>query len=115
LCGAVVLADGYLMWRHLRLELLEPTAYSPDFDFHKITAAMCGIERKAAKTVNFGILYGQGAQALAKSLGVDRAVAQGYIDTIFENAPGLEAWYAEQVKRAEAGERYAVTKTGRRR
>jgi DNA polymerase I-like protein with 3'-5' exonuclease and polymerase domains len=85
------------------------------FDFHTITAEMVGIERGPAKTVNFGILYGMSAKGLGKRLGVDEKVAQGYIDTIFNRAPGLHRWYQQQSNRARRRAEYAVTKTGRRR
>lgn len=58
-------------------------------DVHTATAQVAGITRSEAKTVNFGVLYGQGLDALARSLGVTRDRAKQIRDTIFNAAPEI--------------------------
>ncbi len=69
-------------------------------DIHRATAAkMFGVpldkvtpdQRRGAKTINFGILYGMGAYALAGQLGVPRAEAKAFIDAYFERFPKVRA------------------------
>lgn len=73
-------------------------AFSAGEDIHRFTAAqVAGIEladvtdeqRRAAKAVNFGLIYGMSAFGLAKQLGVGRGEAQEYIDSYFERYPGV--------------------------
>jgi DNA polymerase-1 len=84
-------------------------------DFHELTAEMIGIERSQAKTVNFGVLYGMGATGLGRRLGVSEAEAQGYINKLFDRAPGLKEWWKKQARDARQGVGYATTPLGRRR
>lgn len=58
------------------------------------------IQRSQAKTVNFGIVYGQGAFALAEQTGLSRSEAKQMIDAYYESYPKLKEWMAEQVKKA---------------
>jgi len=70
--------------------------------------------RIKAKTINFGILYGMGVNALKANLGVDRKEAQEFYNKYFETFAGL-AEYLERIK-AEAGRKgYTQTLFGRRR
>lgn len=72
------------------------------------------IQRSQAKTVNFGIIYGQGAFALAEQTGLSRAEAKQLIDSYYETYPKLKEFMAEQVKKArERG--YVETILGRKR
>ncbi len=70
-------------------------------DIHRATAAailgkrpeeITAAERRAAKTVNFGLIYGMGAYSLARDLTVDVAEAQAFIDAYFERFPGVKAY-----------------------
>lgn len=71
-------------------------------------------QRSQAKTVNFGIVYGQSAFALAEQTGLSRKEAKEMIDAYYENYPKLKEWMAEQVKKArELG--YVETILGRKR
>ena len=70
--------------------------------------------RTRAKTINFGILYGMGVNALKTNLGVERKEAQEFYDKYFETFAGL-ATYLDKIK-AEAGQKgYTETLFGRRR
>ncbi|MGC4128894.1 MAG: DNA polymerase I [Bergeyella sp.] len=71
-------------------------------------------QRSQAKTVNFGIIYGQGAFALAEQTGLSRTEAKQLIDSYYETYPKLKEFMAEQVKKArELG--YVETILGRKR
>ena len=55
-------------------------------------------QRSQAKTVNFGILYGQGAFALAEQTGLSRTEAKQMIEAYYETYPQLKKFMADQVK-----------------
>ncbi len=98
-------------------------AFQNGEDIHASTAAklfnipleeVSKIQRSQAKTVNFGILYGQGAFALAEQTGLSRSEAKQMIEAYFETYSKLKAYMAEQVKKArEIG--YVETILGRKR
>jgi len=70
--------------------------------------------RRAAKAINFGIMYGMGAYGLSQQLGIDQAEAKEFIDRYFERFPGIR----EFLDRTIAGARidgYVTTLMGRRR
>ena len=70
-------------------------------------------ERRSAKAVNFGLIYGMSAFGLAKQLGIDRGSAQRYVDLYFERYPGVKAFMDRT--RAQAREQgYVETVRGRR-
>ena len=70
--------------------------------------------RRAAKTVNFGVIYGQGAFGLAKGLGIEQDVAAKFINSYFEGYPGIEDFLARVL--AECRKKgYVRTILGRRR
>ncbi len=92
-------------------------------DIHARTAALVngvdidgvtGEMRRAAKAINFGILYGMGARALGQSIGVGQKEAKAFIDAYFEQLPKVRAWIDETVERATA-DREVRTMFGRRR
>lgn len=98
-------------------------AFQDGEDIHASTAAklfkipleeVSKTQRGQAKTVNFGIIYGQGAFALAEQTGMSRTEAKQMIEAYFETYPKLKAYMAEQVNRArEIG--YVETILGRKR
>ncbi|MBS0551870.1 MAG: DNA polymerase I, partial [Proteobacteria bacterium] len=100
--------------------LLEAFAHGEDV--HRATAGeVFGVppaevsseQRRYAKVINFGLIYGMSAHGLAKNLGIDRAAAQGWIDRYFARYPGV-ADYMERT-RVEAREKgYVETVFGRR-
>ena len=92
-------------------------------DVHRRTAAeIFGLrqdevskdQRTAAKSINFGLLYGMGVVRLARELGIKRAEAKLYLDTYFERLGGLREWHATALERAHV-DREVRTLLGRRR
>ncbi|OOZ36389.1 DNA polymerase I [Solemya velesiana gill symbiont] len=99
------------------------SAFSQGLDIHRATAAevfgaaspeqVAGEQRRSAKAINFGLIYGMSAFGLAKQLGIERGAAQEYVDLYFERYPGVKA-YMDRI-RAEAQEQgYVETMFGRR-
>lgn len=97
-------------------------AFARGEDIHRATAAeVFGVtplevsaeQRRAAKAINFGLIYGMSAFGLARQIGVERSVAQAYIERYFARYPGV-ARYMEAT-RAQAREKgYVETVFGRR-
>ena len=71
-------------------------------------------QRRAAKTINFGLIYGMGAQKLAHELGIALADARAFIKRYFERLDTLKDFY-EQVREDARRQGYVTTLTGRRR
>ena len=71
-------------------------------------------QRRVAKVINFGILYGMGVNALRESLGTSRVEAQEFYNQYFEAFPRL-AVYIDEVKREAENQGYTTTYFGRRR
>lgn len=98
-------------------------AFQDGEDIHASTAAklfkipldeVSKTQRSQAKTVNFGIIYGQGAFALAEQTGMSRTEAKQMIEAYFETYPKLKEYMAEQVSKArQIG--YVETILGRKR
>ena len=97
-------------------------AFAAGLDVHQATAAeIFGIsldtvtaeQRRYAKVINFGLIYGMSAFGLAGNLGIERAAAQQYIDTYFERYPGV-AQYMERTRREARESGYVETVFGRR-
>lgn len=73
--------------------------------FAKPESEITSDERRSAKTINFGIIYGQTAFGLAKTLGISRQDAQRFIESYFQSYSQLKTWMDEVVKQArETGE-----------
>ncbi|THF65029.1 DNA polymerase I [Pseudothauera rhizosphaerae] len=97
-------------------------AFARGEDVHRATAAevfgavpaeVTSEQRRYAKVINFGLIYGMSAHGLAKNLGIERVAAQGWIDRYFARYPGV-AEYMDRT-RVEARERgYVETVFGRR-
>ena len=97
-------------------------AFAQGLDIHKATAAeVFGVpldnvtvdQRRSAKAINFGLIYGMSAFGLAKQLGISRPSAQEYIDLYFERYPGVLT-YMEKTKSAAKDKGYVETLFGRR-
>jgi DNA polymerase-1 len=97
-------------------------AFANGLDVHRATAAeVFGVEfaavtdnqRRSAKAINFGLIYGMSAFGLAKQLGVGRAEAQAYIDRYFARYPGVQG-YMDRVRRNAAEDGFVETLFGRR-
>ncbi|MGS0675358.1 DNA polymerase I [Shewanella sp. 125m-1] len=98
------------------------TAFAEGKDIHKATAAevfdvdfseVSSDQRRRAKAVNFGLIYGMSAFGLAKQLDIPRAEAQSYIDTYFKRYPGVLK-YMEETRAIAADLGYVSTLFGRR-
>ncbi|MGR3807187.1 DNA polymerase I [Pasteurella testudinis] len=88
-------------------------AFAEDKDIHRATAAeIFGVpleqvtseQRRSAKAINFGLIYGMSAFGLARQLGIARGQAQQYIDLYFQRYPGVQTFMSEiQQKAREQG------------
>jgi DNA polymerase-1 len=125
--GRVLLAADYSqielrIMAHLSGDESLLAAFAEDRDIHQATAAeVLGLglddvtaeQRRAAKAINFGLIYGMSAFGLARQLGADRGTAQDYVDRYFERYPDVKRYMDET--RAAARERgYVETVFGRR-
>ena len=97
-------------------------AFSNEQDVHQATAAevfaipldkVSTEQRRAAKAINFGLMYGMSAFGLAKQLHVGRHEAQDYIDTYFERYPGVRR-FMESIRETAKQQGYVETVFGRR-
>jgi len=97
-------------------------AFRNNLDVHKATAAeVFGVEldavttdqRRSAKAINFGLIYGMSAFGLAKQIGVDRKQSQAYIDRYFARYPGVLD-YMERTRAQAAEQGFVETIFGRR-
>jgi len=70
-------------------------------------------QRRSAKAINFGLIYGMSAFGLAKQLGISRGAAQQYVDLYFERYPGVKL-YMEQTQEQARQQGYVETLFGRR-
>ncbi|ADQ83588.1 DNA polymerase I [Methylovorus sp. MP688] len=98
------------------------TAFAAGEDIHRATAAeIFGVERDAvsseqrryAKVINFGLIYGMSAFGLAQNLGIERQAAQNYIERYFTRYPGVRDYMQNTRERAKA-QGYVETFFGRR-
>lgn len=97
-------------------------AFAEDRDVHEATAAevftvplaeVTADQRRLAKTINFGLIYGMSPFGLARQLGIDRGSAQKYVERYFQRYPGVKRFMDETRARArETG--YVETVYGRR-
>jgi DNA polymerase-1 len=97
-------------------------AFASDRDIHQATAAeVLGVpldavtpeQRRSAKAVNFGLIYGMSAFGLARQLGIPRGAAQEYIDLYFARYPGVKR-YMEETRAQAKSQGYVETVFGRR-
>jgi DNA polymerase I len=97
-------------------------AFAAGEDIHRATAAeifnralreVTPDERRYAKVINFGLIYGMSAFGLAQNLGLERATAQAYIDSYFIRYPGVKQ-YMEQTRELARERGFVETVFGRR-
>ncbi|MFC5299747.1 DNA polymerase I [Azospira restricta] len=97
-------------------------AFAAGEDVHRATAAeIFGVtplevgpdQRRVAKVINFGLIYGMSAFGLARQLGLERSAAQAYIERYFARYPGV-ARYMEETRNAAKRDGYVETVFGRR-
>jgi DNA polymerase-1 len=97
-------------------------AFAEDRDIHQATAAevfdtplaeVTKDQRRSAKAINFGLIYGMSAFGLARQLGISREEAQRYVDLYFLRYPGVKA-YMERTRAQAREQGYVETVFGRR-
>ncbi|HBP79992.1 MAG TPA: DNA polymerase I, partial [Halomonas sp.] len=97
-------------------------AFAEGRDIHTATAAevfgtslekVSGDQRRSAKAINFGLIYGMSAWGLARQLRIDRSQAQTYIDRYFDRYPGV-ARYMDRIRTQAAEDGFVETVMGRR-
>ncbi|WP_127956582.1 DNA polymerase I [Serratia microhaemolytica] len=97
-------------------------AFAQGKDIHRATAAevfavalesVSSEQRRSAKAINFGLIYGMSAFGLARQLAIPRAEAQRYMDLYFQRYPGVLA-YMERTRMQAAEQGYVSTLAGRR-
>lgn len=125
--GSVLLAADYSqielrIMAHLSHDERLLAAFANGADIHRATAAeVFGLaldtvsdeQRRAAKAINFGLIYGMSAFGLARQLGIERGAAQAYVDLYFTRYPGVKRYMEEtRVRAREQG--YVETVFGRR-
>lgn len=125
--GSVIVSADYSqielrIMAHLSGDKTLITAFQNGEDVHRRTAAeVFGIapenvsseQRRYAKTINFGLIYGMGQYGLAKSLGIDNISAKTFIDRYFARYPGV-AEYMQRTKEQAAAQGFVETLFGRR-
>jgi DNA polymerase-1 len=107
---------------HLSADPRLRDAFAKGLDVHQATAAevfglplgqVSSDQRRTAKTINFGLIYGMSSFGLARQLGIGRSEAQSYMDTFFARYPGVKRYMEEtRVLARERG--YVETFFGRR-
>ena len=125
--GHVLLAADYSqielrIMAHLSDDAGLRGAFAADRDVHQATAAeVFGVtldavsaeQRRSAKAINFGLIYGMSAFGLARQLGIERGAAQRYVDLYFERYPGVKA-YMDRTREQARETGYVETVFGRR-
>jgi DNA polymerase-1 len=125
--GSKLLAADYSqielrIMAHLSADSGLLAAFAADSDIHRATAgevfglpldAVTNDQRRSAKAINFGLIYGMSAFGLAKQLGIDRGEAQKYVDLYFERYPGVRR-YMDETRRSARELGYVTTVFGRR-
>jgi DNA polymerase-1 len=125
--GSVVLAADYSqielrIMAHLSGDEGLVRAFAAGKDIHRATASevfgvavdsVSGDQRRSAKAINFGLIYGMSAFGLAKQLGIGRGEAQQYVDLYFERYPGVKD-YMESTRELAREQGYVETLFGRR-
>ncbi|MBT9507162.1 DNA polymerase I [Rhodoferax sp.] len=97
-------------------------AFHDNMDVHRATAAeIFGVrtdqvtseQRRYAKVINFGLIYGMSAYGLARALSIDNTAAKNYIERYFERYPGVKQ-YMDQTRQSAKAKGYVETVFGRR-
>ncbi len=97
-------------------------AFHDGMDVHRATAAeVFGVstaqvtneQRRYAKVINFGLIYGMSAYGLARSLGIDNTAAKNYIERYFDRYPGVKR-YMDETRQSAKAKGYVETVFGRR-
>ena len=125
--GTVLLAADYSqielrIMAHLSGDAGLLAAFAEDRDIHQATAAevfavplreVTADQRRSAKAINFGLIYGMSAFGLARQLGIGRTQAQQYVDLYFTRYPGVRK-YMDDTREQARSRGYVETVSGRR-
>lgn len=125
--GRVLLAADYSqielrIMAHLSSDPNLTKAFADEKDVHRATAAevfalaideVTDDQRRSAKAINFGLMYGMSAFGLAKQLGISRGEAQEYMDMYFDRYPGVKA-YMDDIRETASANGFVETVFGRR-
>ncbi len=125
--GTILLAADYSqielrIMAHLSGDPGLVAAFNEERDVHQATAAeVFGVttdevttdQRRSAKAINFGLMYGMSAFGLAKQLGTSRGEAQEYVDLYFDRYPGVKA-FMDSIREQARAAGYVETIFGRR-
>ncbi len=125
--GCEILAADYSqielrIMAHLSGDAGLVAAFAQGEDIHRATAAevfatspeqVTSDQRRSAKAINFGLIYGMSAFGLAKQLGINRGQAQDYVDLYFTRYPGVKV-YMENTREVAREQGYVETLFGRR-
>ena len=125
--GQVLLAADYSqielrIMAHLSEDAGLMKAFADEQDVHRATAAevfgmtlddVTDDQRRSAKAINFGLMYGMSAFGLAKQLGIGRGEAQEYVNLYFDRYPGVKA-YMDGIREKASTDGYVETVFGRR-
>lgn len=125
--GQVLLAADYSqielrIMAHLSGDPGLRKAFADEQDVHRATAAevfritldeVSDAQRRSAKAINFGLMYGMSAFGLAKQLGITRGEAQEYTDLYFNRYPGVKA-YMDDIRKLASTQGFVETVFGRR-
>ena len=132
---AFVAADGYRLvaadYSQIELRIMAHLsgdeglrdAFASGADIHRATAAevfaggtageVTDEQRRSAKAINFGLIYGMSAFGLARQLGIERGEAQSYVDLYFSRYPGVKA-FMDSTRESARDRGYVETVFGRR-
>ncbi|HKJ95378.1 MAG TPA: DNA polymerase I [Gammaproteobacteria bacterium] len=131
---AFIAADGYRLmaadYSQVELRIMAHLsgdeglrrAFAQGEDIHRATAAevfggasgeVSAEQRRAAKAINFGLIYGMSAWGLGRQLGIGREEAQQYVDRYFDRYPGVRD-FMDRTRRAAREQGYVETVFGRR-
>ena len=125
--GHVVLSADYSqielrLMAHISEDVNLVRAFTDGMDVHRATAAeVFGVDplqvtaeqRRYAKTINFGLIYGMSAFGLAANLGIERSAATSYIERYFARYPAVKR-YMDETKASARAKGYVQTMLGRR-
>ncbi len=125
--GSVLLAADYSqielrIMAHLSGDDGLLAAFADNQDIHRATASevfstaledVDSDQRRSAKAINFGLIYGMSAFGLARQLGINRSEAQSYIELYFDRYPGVKA-YMEQIRTQAREQQFVETIFGRK-
>ena len=107
---------------HLSADAGLLAAFAKELDVHRATAAevfevdldaVTADQRRSAKAINFGLMYGMSAFGLGKQLGIPRGQAQEYVDLYFDRYPGVKS-YMDDTREQAREQGYVETVFGRR-